>query len=55
MEILSRLNRERGLTVILVTHEPDIARFAGRRVILRDGKIMEDSAAAPAEDAVREG
>ena len=55
MEILSRLNRERGLTVILVTHESDIARFAGRRVVFKDGRIMADSGAAPAQAAVREG
>ena len=32
----------RGITVLLVTHEPDIARFSGRQVIVRDGKIMRD-------------
>ena len=39
MELLSRLNRERGITVVMVTHEPDMAAFAGRRVIFRDGLI----------------
>jgi putative ABC transport system ATP-binding protein len=33
-----------GITVIIVTHEPDIARRAGRRLTFRDGKIVEDSA-----------
>ena len=39
MELLSRLNRERGITVVMVTHEPDMAAFARRRVDFRDGII----------------
>jgi putative ABC transport system ATP-binding protein len=54
MATLTYLNRERGLTVILITHELDIARFAGRRVVFKDGRIVEDSATAPAQAAVRE-
>jgi putative ABC transport system ATP-binding protein len=42
MEIFQRLNRERGLTVLLITHEPDIARYAGRIVSVRDGLIWSD-------------
>ena len=34
----------RGITVLLVTHEPDIARFSGRQVMVRDGKIVRDIA-----------
>jgi len=41
MQIFQDLN-EQGLTVVLVTHEPDIARFAKRTVIFRDGKIRRD-------------
>ncbi|HVB22855.1 MAG TPA: ABC transporter ATP-binding protein [Ktedonobacteraceae bacterium] len=41
--ILQELNA-RGLTVILVTHEPDIARYAHRQVKFRDGRIIEDTA-----------
>ncbi len=55
MGVLTRLNRERDLTVILVTHEPEIARFARRWVVFRDGRIVEDSATAPAQAVVREG
>jgi putative ABC transport system ATP-binding protein len=44
MQIFARLNREQGLTVILVTHEPDIAAHARRVVHVRDGRIAEDGA-----------
>jgi len=42
MEIFQKLNDERGLTIVLVTHEPDIAQFAKRALIFRDGKIRKD-------------
>src|SRR5262245_25594278 len=42
MQIFERLNREQGLTVILVTHEPDIAAHARRIIHVRDGLIAED-------------
>ena len=42
MEIFQRLNRERNLTVILVTHEPDIAQYANRIIQFRDGRIRRD-------------
>jgi len=42
MEILQRLNDEEGLTVVLVTHEPDIALFAKRVLEFRDGKLRRD-------------
>jgi putative ABC transport system ATP-binding protein len=41
MEIFQALN-DRGLTIILVTHEPDIAGFAKRNIVFRDGKIRRD-------------
>ena len=41
MEIFQKLNAE-GLTIILVTHEPDIAQFAKREIIFRDGQIKRD-------------
>ena len=43
MEIFQRLNRERGTTVIVVTHEPDISQFAQRVLTFRDGKIIGDT------------
>lgn len=42
MELLTELNHE-GKTIIMVTHEPEIADYAGRKIILRDGIITEDS------------
>jgi putative ABC transport system ATP-binding protein len=52
MEIFQRLNEERGLTIVLVTHEHDIAQFAKRVLVFRDGKIRRDEAhAAPPQAA----
>src|SRR5262245_11218192 len=42
MTTLQRLNRERGLTIVLVTHEPDMAAYADRIVTLRDGLLLSD-------------
>jgi putative ABC transport system ATP-binding protein len=42
MDILQRLNKDAGLTVALVTHEPDIAQYAKRVLEFRDGKIKKD-------------
>jgi putative ABC transport system ATP-binding protein len=43
MDIFQRLNRERGITVALVTHEPDIAQYASRVIVFKDGRIKRDS------------
>jgi putative ABC transport system ATP-binding protein len=51
MEIFQRLNRERNLTIIVVTHEPDVARFASRIVEFRDGRIRKDGAVEDRRDA----
>jgi macrolide transport system ATP-binding/permease protein len=42
MTTIRTLNREQGLTVVLVTHEPDMAAFADRVVTMRDGAIVSD-------------
>lgn len=42
MEIFEKLNKENGTTVIVVTHEPDIATFANRVITFRDGKLILD-------------
>lgn len=52
MEIFTRLNREEGNTVIIVTHEPDIAQFTDRIITFKDGRIIKDEVrrqAAPVE------
>jgi putative ABC transport system ATP-binding protein len=51
MEIFQRLNRERNLTVILVTHEPDIAQYANRIIQFRDGRIRRDFAVEISKNA----
>ena len=52
MALLQALNGE-GITVVLVTHEPDVARFARRVLRFRDGRILADEANAAPEDARR--
>jgi putative ABC transport system ATP-binding protein len=42
MDIFQKLNEERGITIVLVTHEVDIAQFTRRNIIFRDGKIKKD-------------
>src|SRR5258708_11689244 len=51
MEIFQRLNRERNLTIIIVTHEPDIAQYAARVVQFRDGRIRRDVLVENRKDA----
>jgi len=48
LDIFQRLNRERGITVVLVTHEPDIASYAGRVILFRDGEVVSDATQTPA-------
>jgi len=44
MDIFQRLNRERGITVVLITHEIDIAEYGSRIVSFRDGLVVADRA-----------
>jgi putative ABC transport system ATP-binding protein len=43
MEIFQRLNAERGITVLLITHEHDIAEYGTRLIAFRDGRIVSDT------------
>lgn len=54
MEIFQRLNRERGITLVLVTHEPDIAQYAQRVIVFKDGKIRKDYQIEESRDAAEE-
>ena len=42
MHLFTTLN-QRGITIIMVTHEPDVAEYAGRRITFRDGQIISDT------------
>jgi putative ABC transport system ATP-binding protein len=54
MGVFQRLNRESGITIVLVTHEPDIAEFADRVVTVRDGRVVSDRVVSNTRDAVEE-
>jgi len=42
MALIQELNQQQGKTILFVTHEPDIAAFSSRTVMLRDGKVQKD-------------
>ncbi len=54
MDIFQRLNVERGITVLLITHEMDIAEYGTRLVRFRDGRIQVDQKIAHRRDAAEE-
>ncbi|HAF24538.1 MAG TPA: macrolide ABC transporter ATP-binding protein [Blastocatellia bacterium] len=54
MEIFQRLNRERGITLVLITHEHDIAQYAQRVIVFNDGKIKKDYQIENPSDAAEE-
>ncbi len=54
MEILQRLVRERGITVVLITHEHDIAEYGTRVVTVRDGRVTSDTPVQNRRDAAAE-
>ncbi len=44
MAIFQRLNGETGITIVMITHELDIAAYGKRKILFRDGRVVEDSA-----------
>ena len=50
LALLQRLNRG-GLTIVLVTHEPDIATYASRVLVFRDGRLLSDERRPDPQDA----
>jgi putative ABC transport system ATP-binding protein len=42
MEIFQKMHREQGATVVVITHEPFVADFCQRKVVMRDGLIISD-------------
>jgi putative ABC transport system ATP-binding protein len=51
MGIFQRLNQERGITVVLITHEMDIAEYGARTVTFRDGQVVADRSVARRRNA----
>ena len=49
MALLQQLNRDDGITIVLVTHEHDVATFASRLLTFRDGKLVADTRQIPAD------
>ena len=43
MALMQELNQQQGKTIVFVTHEPDIAAFSNRTIMLRDGKVLKDT------------
>ena len=42
MSIFQRLNGDLGITIVMITHEPDIASYAGRNISFKDGRVVDD-------------
>ena len=54
MALFQKLNRESGISIVVVTHEPDIAQYSGRVIRFKDGHVVSDQAVARPRDAQSE-
>ena len=54
MGLFQRLNKEQGITIVLITHETDIAEYGTRTVAFKDGRVVSDKPVARRRDAVEE-
>jgi putative ABC transport system ATP-binding protein len=54
MEVLQRLNREQRITIVLITHESDIAEYGTRVIAFRDGRVVKDEPVPRTRDAAKE-
>jgi putative ABC transport system ATP-binding protein len=55
LDLLLRLNRAEGTTLVLVTHDPALAEHAGRRIVLRDGLVIADERTGAQPQSLRAG
>ena len=54
MAIFQKLNKEKGMTIVIVTHEPDIAHYADRIIVFKDGHVLTDEQVVEPRNAARE-
>jgi len=54
MAIFQRLNRDEGITMIVVTHDPDIASYASRNLLFKDGRLQRDARIEQPRDALQD-
>jgi putative ABC transport system ATP-binding protein len=54
MSVFQQLNQKAGLTIVLVTHEPDIAQYADRMIVVRDGLVTKDQQIRDRRNAAEE-
>ena len=47
MKLFEQLNREQGITIVLVTHEDDVAAYTNRLIQLKDGRVIHDKSQNP--------
>ncbi len=54
MAIFQRLNHEQNISIVVVTHEPDIAHYADRIIVFKDGKVLSDEPVPEPRNAAKE-